>query len=1220
MKILGFNIKRSPKVEIIQDVVPEVKTSIPKAKKPALMPFVKDPTLRYNAVKTAGRGHFQSPEYDLAEVGRVSDTESYVSQAFNKKTALMFKEGWDITGPDPRTIKYIKARLAQIARASRIPTLMLFRQIGTGLIKTSNAFLIKIRKTEASGGRLRKDPGKTTFIKPTAAYFIAPPETMEYQLSGNKIVQWQQRMPNGDRKSYNPRDVIHFFYDRKEGFVFGTPTVTPVLDDIRALRKIEENIELLVYQHLFPLFQYIVGTENQPATIDEDGNHEVDVIKREIQYMPTEGGIVTPERHEIKAIGAEGRAIRAEGYLEHFKKRVFSGLGVSSVDMGEGHTSNRACYSEDTETLTDSGFKKYWEITNGDKIATFNPETNQVEFQHSDGSAYLYDYEGEMIHFKNRNVDVLVTPDHDMWVGQPTWSRGLDWQKIHAEDISQFQVKFRTGGLQWEGEEPGDFLLPHVSYKCRSSVPNAGPFPRIKIRDWLEFLGYYISEGCLAKGKGKWAVTISQNSVRNKRKAQKIRECLQRLPFKFNEYTSSSDRTTRFWIHCKSLYLYLQETCGDYSYLKHLPDEVLDYDVKSLRIVFEALMLGDGTTSHQHEGSTSRTYYSTSDQLIDQVQEIALKLGYRAHVLPGSKCKRVCMSDGEVSNITKNWISTQQYSGKVYCFNVPNHLFITRRNGRIGIHGNTADNMSRNLIDSVKDLQQVAEIFINEFIIGELLLESTFGPTVLDNDRRCYLKFKEIDIDAQIKKEAHHADQFAKDIVTWDEARTKIGYEPILVPTREEIDSEQDTAKKYPEWHKTRWKLFEEPKLIIQSLDEAWTPIAKAVSKSASLELSEGDIVKAGEETKQKEKELEQEKAKGKIAVEKAKPKQFARSSKPKVKNGYLANTFIEVKKDVVKRVSKEEKIDHDWVGALIRVQMTPTIDRLVAEQVISFRKGYSVHARPEGEEFTQRMTVVRTLLRNRAEEYIVKLTESVIGSLRRNVDNNGEPVEIKTKTRAVFDALQYRTKFIEDVEVRKAWSFGLLTGARTQEDADAELKVYSIASQDEPCENCQARSGQLMSVPFVTLDDVPPYHAKCSCTFNVEFVDAGTATQDATIEEPEPGDLPKKDYSPCPKCGKTAMRTKNTADQYNCKACGHTFKKIQDEESEEVEDRKRKVKKTKSKLGPKSKQFTFTKCVMKAMGRLRAKHPEWDEGQLEMIAEAACDHLLQVNDDTGGE
>jgi hypothetical protein len=53
---------------------------------------------------------------------------------------------------------------------------------------------------------------------------------------------------------------------------------------------------------------------------------------------------VPAERHEIKAIGAEGRALRAEGYLSYFKQRIFAGLGVSAIDMGEGDTSNRSTH------------------------------------------------------------------------------------------------------------------------------------------------------------------------------------------------------------------------------------------------------------------------------------------------------------------------------------------------------------------------------------------------------------------------------------------------------------------------------------------------------------------------------------------------------------------------------------------------------------------------------------------------------------------------------------------------------------------------------------------------------------------------------------------------------------------------------------------------------------------------------------------------------------
>ena len=59
---------------------------------------VADPILSYNNSKNTGRGVLIPAEYDLAEVGRIEDVESFVRQAFEKKTALMFKEGWYLRG------------------------------------------------------------------------------------------------------------------------------------------------------------------------------------------------------------------------------------------------------------------------------------------------------------------------------------------------------------------------------------------------------------------------------------------------------------------------------------------------------------------------------------------------------------------------------------------------------------------------------------------------------------------------------------------------------------------------------------------------------------------------------------------------------------------------------------------------------------------------------------------------------------------------------------------------------------------------------------------------------------------------------------------------------------------------------------------------------------------------------------------------------------------
>lgn len=298
---------------------------------------------------------FQPPEYNLAEVGRVEDVESYVRQAFRKKNGLMFKAGYTLTGPNRKTIEYVKKRFDQIEQAQGKPMEILFREVASDLLKFHNAYLVKVRSQKASGGIKRKDFrwGKT--LQPVAGYFRLSPETVNIKrdIFGNVLQYRQQTYAGFKRIFFDPEDVIHFYVDRKGGFSVGTPALVPVMDDIRALRRLEENVELLVYQHLFPLLHYKVGTEEHPAQTYSDGSSEIDVVRTELEKMPAEGSIVTPERHEIRVVGAEGRALRVDWYLTHFRNRVFAGLGMSSMDFGEAGGANRSTAEKLSRSLID---------------------------------------------------------------------------------------------------------------------------------------------------------------------------------------------------------------------------------------------------------------------------------------------------------------------------------------------------------------------------------------------------------------------------------------------------------------------------------------------------------------------------------------------------------------------------------------------------------------------------------------------------------------------------------------------------------------------------------------------------------------------------------------------------------------------------------------------------------------------------------------------------
>lgn len=299
------------------------------------------------------RESFTVPEYNLMEIGVIEDVESYVRQAFQKKTALMFKEGEEFRGKNKETIDYIKKRIQQIEHVSGVCWRQLLRDTGYALISRSNYFWVKVRKADASGGRT------IAGVQPVAGYFGMGAENVRVKKNKQgKVIKYRQEMSDGRYREFNPRDIIHFHAYKKPGFTFGTPQIVPVKEDIRALRRIEENVELLIYQTLFPIFQYRVGTENKPAgdirLPDGTVMSEVEYVRGQIADMPAEGGIVTPERHDIDFIGAEGKALKAREYLDYFKQRVFAGLGVSGVDLGEGNTANRATADNLSRSLVDA--------------------------------------------------------------------------------------------------------------------------------------------------------------------------------------------------------------------------------------------------------------------------------------------------------------------------------------------------------------------------------------------------------------------------------------------------------------------------------------------------------------------------------------------------------------------------------------------------------------------------------------------------------------------------------------------------------------------------------------------------------------------------------------------------------------------------------------------------------------------------------------------------
>ena len=136
-------------------------------------------------------------------------------------------------------------------------------------------------------------------------------------------------MPLEGNPVWTAEKVIHLHFDRKTGRAFGTPFLINVLDDVIALRQIEEDIQNLVHRELFPLYKYKIGTAEQPAEPEEITQAAI-----EIENLRAEGGLILPFRHDVEVIGSQGSALDASQYLNHFKERVAIGLGVAPHHLG----------------------------------------------------------------------------------------------------------------------------------------------------------------------------------------------------------------------------------------------------------------------------------------------------------------------------------------------------------------------------------------------------------------------------------------------------------------------------------------------------------------------------------------------------------------------------------------------------------------------------------------------------------------------------------------------------------------------------------------------------------------------------------------------------------------------------------------------------------------------------------------------------------------------
>ena len=358
------------------------------------------------------------------------------------------------------------------------------------------------------------------------------------------------------------------------------------------------------------------------------------------------------------------------------------------VSVDETTKGANMCYDDQTEILTKShGWVLFKDLRKSDYVATLDRPGNSItgeKFVWKKPTKYFEDtYKGKMFSVECRGINLCVTPNHNLLVFDSKFK--IFPELMRADEFFDKTTYRMSKRCNWCGMAPKYIEITTTSrktFKKRSTYQ----FP---VQGFMKLLGFYLAEGCAHKDKSRSGgyQVIWSNSDKNILK--ELAHILKNQDI--NSSISKNGSAFNLVVSNKTLYEYFKK-------LKKSPERFIPQDIKELAIdylqtLFEYYMLGDG--SHT---KTSKSFYTASQRLADDLQEIGIKCGIGVHIKPNTRPMNAFKPGAVyyVGYLTNNLMPTVNssrkgtstnrnkwvdYNGKIYCCTVPNHTLMVRRKG-----------------------------------------------------------------------------------------------------------------------------------------------------------------------------------------------------------------------------------------------------------------------------------------------------------------------------------------------------------------------------------------------------------------------------------------------------------------------------------------------------------------------------------------------------------
>ena len=275
------------------------------------------------------------PKVDLEDLWKAYLADGYVQRTIDLIAGMVYHSGIKWSTPSPQLDRYLTTRFEIARGVNGYGWDQLMRHVVFEFVLYGNAFLVVSRT-----GQLRSIYGRELRGPVIASWYPVPARCMfpVVNREGTGLEGWMLRIkPISDRGMYIERyfpldQVVHLAHNRPLDSAYGVPVLLGAIEDVRSLRQIEEEVLRMIHRFVNPRLH--ISTPDLTGTgagVRPDMQQVVDAINQ----MSSDAVLVTMPGQEVRVLGAESFALRAEPYLEYFADRAISGLGMNEVTIGQ---------------------------------------------------------------------------------------------------------------------------------------------------------------------------------------------------------------------------------------------------------------------------------------------------------------------------------------------------------------------------------------------------------------------------------------------------------------------------------------------------------------------------------------------------------------------------------------------------------------------------------------------------------------------------------------------------------------------------------------------------------------------------------------------------------------------------------------------------------------------------------------------------------------------